>query len=121
MNTLEEKFFEMAAQEISERRTKTGLMAKAFSEADGEEKKAAASYLKLRVDQLLHEHNAVTAEREAQEKLLLVKAAEDAQKAIMTTLGITHNGRYFECGEMHFDQLNEAVSYATELRRHGNA
>ena len=31
--------------------------------------------------------------------------------------GITHNGKYFACGEMHFDNLDHALEYARGLER----
>jgi hypothetical protein len=52
MSNLEEKFYEIAAQELATKQVAVGLMAKAYSESDGDEKRAAARYIKLRVDQL---------------------------------------------------------------------
>ena len=66
MQTLEEQFYERAAAELSEQRTSPGLMAKAFSEADGDERKAGARYLKLRVAQMDAEHQAAEASRNAE-------------------------------------------------------
>ena len=49
---VEEALYAMAAGELSADQYSSGLRAKAFSEADGDEKKAAALYLKWRVKQL---------------------------------------------------------------------
>ena len=35
----------------------------------------------------------------------------------MVHYGITHNGKYFACGEMHFDKLEHALEYARGLER----
>lgn len=63
MKTAELHFYETAAQEIAERRPVPGLMAKAFSDADGDERKAVARYLKLRAGQLLADHQAAQIRR----------------------------------------------------------
>ena len=68
MSTLEEQFYEIAAREVAERRLVPGVMARAFAEADGDEKKSVARYLKLRVGQLATEHQAALAQQEAEDK-----------------------------------------------------
>jgi hypothetical protein len=40
----DEKFYETAAQEVSSKQIMRGLMAKAFSECDGDEKRTIARY-----------------------------------------------------------------------------
>lgn len=117
MQTLEEQFYERAAAELSEQRTSPGLMAKAFSEADGDERKAGARYLKLRVAQMDAEHQAAEASRNAEAQRRVAAEQEEQQRAVMQSLGITHNGEYFECGEMHFDRLADAVNFANESKR----
>jgi len=47
----EEKFYELAYDEIESGDLKKGLWAKAFSEAEGDDKKAKALYIKYRFDQ----------------------------------------------------------------------
>ena len=47
----EEKFYELAYDEIESGDLKKGLWAKAFSEAEGDEEKAKALYIKYRFDQ----------------------------------------------------------------------
>jgi len=52
MNKREEKFYEIAAKEIAGKTMVPALAAKAFSDADGDERKTLARYIKLRVEQL---------------------------------------------------------------------
>lgn len=58
MDTFEEKFYELAAREVAERRLVPAVMAKAFSEADGDERKSIARYIKIRALQLAADHDA---------------------------------------------------------------
>jgi hypothetical protein len=51
-NEAEEFLYEVAAQELQEGEERPGLMAKAFAEVEGDESKARALYLKMRVVQL---------------------------------------------------------------------
>ena len=46
----EEQLYEWAAEEVAVNNIRPGLMAKALSETDGDETKAAARYIKLRVE-----------------------------------------------------------------------
>lgn len=48
----DEKFYEIAGAEVSGNQMKGGLWAKAFSSSDGDETKAKARYIQLRVAQL---------------------------------------------------------------------
>jgi len=52
INQDEERLYEIAAREIQDKKVSPGLMAKAFSECDGDEKKATSRYIKYRVSQL---------------------------------------------------------------------
>src|SRR4030065_208792 len=52
MNQIEEHFYETAAQEVATKQVVPGLMAKAFSECDGDERRTIARYIKYRVAQL---------------------------------------------------------------------
>lgn len=56
MNRNQERFYEMAAQEVATKEVVRGLMAQAYAEADGDEKKAVARYIRLRVPQLESEY-----------------------------------------------------------------
>jgi len=49
----EEDAYEFAAKEVEEESYKKGLWAKAFSDAQGDEKKQAALYIRYRADQLI--------------------------------------------------------------------
>jgi len=80
MSNLDEQFYELAAREVAECRPVPGTMAKAFSDADGDERKAIARYLKLRVNQLLLEHQAEMVRQDAENKRL--RAAEAAAREI---------------------------------------
>lgn len=55
INRIEERLYDTAAREVDTKQVAPGLMAKAFSECDGDEKKAAARYIKYRVAQLQEE------------------------------------------------------------------
>jgi hypothetical protein len=55
----EEFLYETAAKEIENGKASTGLMAKAFSDSEGDETKAKARYVKLRVDQLNKEYELI--------------------------------------------------------------
>ena len=74
MNALEEKFYETAAREIADRKLVPAVMAKAFAEADGDEKRAIALYLKIRVEQLFRLH------QEAEEELAAQRNKRDSAK-----------------------------------------
>ena len=52
MDRAEETLYEIAAVEIATASVVPGLYAKAFSDAEGDEKRAAARYIRLRVQQL---------------------------------------------------------------------
>ncbi len=53
---LEERFYEQAASELASKDVQKGIMALAFSESDGNEKRTDALYLRYRVAQLLAAH-----------------------------------------------------------------
>ena len=55
MDELEESLYKQVAMEVASKTMQTAIAAKAFSEADGDEKKATARYIKLRVAQLRKE------------------------------------------------------------------
>jgi hypothetical protein len=78
----EEAFWAQALDEIEKDKKRPGLWAKAFSLSDGEDQKACATYLQLRVDQLLAERTLELAEqhRLAEEKLVAERSAEIAEQ-----------------------------------------
>jgi predicted histidine transporter YuiF (NhaC family) len=55
MNRFAQKFYETAANEVAQHNVVRGIMAKAFSRARGDEKKAVAYYIKYRAAQLAQE------------------------------------------------------------------
>jgi len=52
MNQIEEKFYEMAGEELVAKQVIRGVWAKAFATAQGDEAKTKAAYIELRVAQL---------------------------------------------------------------------
>src|SRR6266508_470235 len=68
MDPIEEQLYAIAGQEVASRNMSPGLMAKALADADGDERKAAAGYIKLRVEQLRAEHAAMVVADAAKEK-----------------------------------------------------
>jgi len=58
VDPIEEQLYAIAGQEVASRNMSPGLMAKALSDAEGDERKAAATYIKLRVEQLRAEQAA---------------------------------------------------------------
>lgn len=81
-SAFEERFYAEAAQEISDKRVSPGLWAKAFSDAEGDQAKASARYIALRVEQTRHEWSAKTAQqaRERAEEEQTRKTAEEAKR-----------------------------------------
>ena len=72
----EEQFYAIAAQEIASKTMVSGIAAKAFSDALGDDKKTLALYIKLRVESLRDEHR-----REMDRRCQDAKAkAEETQK-----------------------------------------
>lgn len=55
MDEFEESLYEQAAMEVASKTMRPAIAAKAFSEADGDEQKSTARYIKLRVAQLRKE------------------------------------------------------------------
>jgi len=55
MNKLEEQFYEQAARELASKSPVPGIMAKAYAEVDGDERRVYARYIALRVEHLLEE------------------------------------------------------------------
>jgi hypothetical protein len=76
----DERFFEIASAEIRAGTIRPGLRAKAFSDANGEENRAQALYLKYRVAQLVQEELEAR-QAEAEAKTQLKQQARDAEEA----------------------------------------
>ena len=77
MNKIEETLYEIAGREIAERRTVPGVMAKAFADAQGDEKRTIANYLRLRVRQLSDQAKAEAAK---QTQFARVNGARDREE-----------------------------------------
>lgn len=72
----EEEAYAIAAQEIASKNVSPGLMAKTYTDANGDEKKAILNYMKLRVGQLVE-----TAKNEAQQAQAAQQQAQAAAQA----------------------------------------
>lgn len=77
----DERFFEIASAELKAGTIKPGLRAKAFSDAEGEENRAQALYLRYRVAQLIQEEMEVH-QAEAAAKKQRQQQERDAGEAI---------------------------------------
>jgi hypothetical protein len=80
----DERFFEIASDELNAGKIRPGLRAKAFSDANGEESRAQALYLKYRVAQLAQEEQEerrVISNAEAQRKKEERAAGEISRRA----------------------------------------
>lgn len=76
MKDIEKYYYEIAAREIAEKNLVLSIFSKAFSDADGDEKKAVARYIQIRAVELISEH--LKSEQNATE-LEKIKLDEDAQ------------------------------------------
>ena len=76
MDPLEEQLYAIAGQEVASRNMSPGLMAKALADANGDEKKAAAAYIRLRVEQLRTESKARGAEEQQRQDQLRAATPE---------------------------------------------
>jgi uncharacterized protein YaiL (DUF2058 family) len=80
----EESLFGIAANEIAAQTISPGLYAKALAESEGDEAKARARYITLRVDMLRSERNALLEQKTLQlqlEEQRRLKEREQQQKA----------------------------------------
>ena len=82
MDPIEEQFYAIAGQEVASRKMSPGLMAKALVDADGDERKAAAAYIRMRVEQLKAEYVARVKEEAVREKERNERAKVDAQEKL---------------------------------------
>lgn len=71
----DEKLYAIAAEEIKTNTTRPGVMAKAFSDARGDDQRASALYIRYRVVQLRNELG-----RELQEYIKETERAEEASR-----------------------------------------
>jgi predicted xylose isomerase-like sugar epimerase len=77
----EEQLYEFAAEEIAANNIRPGLWAKAIAEADGEDAKAKARYIKLRVETMKAEAELNSFAKEEAAKTAEATRAAEASKA----------------------------------------
>ena len=79
---LEEMLYAVAAEELDQGTQRSGLMARAFADAEGDEQKAKAFYLRLRVKQLKAEfQEAIRVRLALQQKEEEVRQREEQKRA----------------------------------------
>ena|ERR1017187_4521829 len=88
MNRAEERFYQIAAQEVAEKRFSQGIMAKALVESRGQEKETILSYIKLRVQQLADEEN----RRLRHEQVIASNRASEAKRAALSACAEINSG-----------------------------
>ena len=81
MNEIEEKIYTIAAEEVAKKNFNPALFAKAFEEADGDDNKTIARYIKLRVEQLKEEFEIAIKEAQELEKEWQIQEEAIKQKA----------------------------------------
>ena len=82
MDPVEEQFYAIAGQEVASRNMSPGMMSKALVDADGDERKAAACYIRMRVEQLKAEYAARAAEEAQSEQERTERLKEDAREKL---------------------------------------
>ena len=109
-------FHDAAIEEVASGTIRPGLWAKALIEVHGDERMAKITYIKLLVLALKDEGYIADQMREATSSSPNDKPQRSGftpdQIEQMRHFGVIHNGKYFECGEMHFDKYDDAISYA---------
>lgn len=115
-------YYDAAVEEISAGYRRPGLWAKALVDALGDERGAKLTYVKLLVLALKDEAYIADRVRETQPAPQPVQEPPKSrfthdQLEEMQRYGVIHNGRYFECGEMHFDRVDEAIAFAAHQHR----
>ncbi len=122
MTPLEEQVYAIAAQEIAQKRFAPGLMAKAFSDADGDKDRTVARYIKLRVQQLHDEIQAETNRRHDHElneqEQLLARQRDEVLKRRLENSDLI--GNYPNaCGSCeHFKRRDADVRFLGECLQH---
>ena len=90
-----QRFYDQVAREIATQQLDKGLWVRAFSETHGDETKAKAAYIGLRVKQLEAEERDVKEKRKAEQKAEQVRreAQERAEKAAKSTTAMHQPAR----------------------------
>ena len=97
MNKAEEEFYEIAAYELAQKRPKPGIMAKAFSDSGGDERKTFALYIKLRVEQLAEEYREQIRREQREAKTQAAEAATAAPRARQAAREADEESRKITC------------------------
>lgn len=109
----DEDYWESASLEFNSDARKQGLWAKCFSEADGDENKAKALYLRVRAEQLISE-----AKKALTEGALIEYNIQARENKVIETVneqelyGITFDGEKFNFQQYKYDKLEDAIRYA---------
>jgi hypothetical protein len=80
MDEIEERIYAIAAEEVATRHFHPALIAKALAEADGDERKTIARYIKLRVQHLVEED--ARANERARQQSETARRAEEQHRAM---------------------------------------
>lgn len=93
MNKLDEHFYAVAAGELATGGIASGVLAKAYSECEGNEQKAKARYIQLRAEQLKSEFLLNVAEKEKKkEQARLEEKKIEKQKSLDQTFAKIEKG-----------------------------
>ena len=118
------RFYDAAVEEMSTGARRPGLWAKALVKADGEERAVNANYIRLLVVALKDEayvaarlHSQYSHPQPQSSVAMFPSIFTPEQMELMRSLAVVHNGKYFACGEMHFDHFNDAIAFARNQRR----
>lgn len=82
MNTIEEELNARAAQEIVTKQMAPNIMAKAFVDAAGDEKRSVILYIEMRVEQLRQELAEEVVRREAEQREAARRCAGEQQRRV---------------------------------------
>ena len=85
MNPLEESLYEIAAAEVANKAFRPGVWAKAFTDADGDERKAAARYIDIRVEQFRAELESQWTQKEEAETRRREVARNQQRRCLVAT------------------------------------
>jgi predicted RNA-binding Zn-ribbon protein involved in translation (DUF1610 family) len=96
MASQEDRWYEMAAQEVSEKNLVASVWARAFSEALGDTQLALALYIKLRVHQLEQDYCASHTLSRCDKCKAFVRPRKVARDFLVATF-TGKSGRYFAC------------------------
>jgi hypothetical protein len=123
MNRLEERLYEIAAQEVATKKFMPALMAKAFSDADGDEKKTIARYIRLRVRDLAEDFARQQAQEEARRQAAKREELERLRHHDRVERDLTGEAMCLGCrqvvpkSELHYWQAHDVYCHEACLNR----